>query len=477
MQKQRAYIILILALVAAAIAILTTIPPQLGLDLRGGAQLTIQVNPTKEQPDVKPTAEDIEAVQRVLENRINEFGVSETTVQTIGEDKILIQLPGESKPEEAERRLKGTAKLEFKQQKKGTEGDFIAESQVNRQLKAQRAFLSQNELDKEEKIKLAEITESLQKSNKAIALLFESVGLTGTNLADARPQPDQTGNRWEVAINFDDAGGKKFAELTKNLAGTGRSIGIFLDDDLISSPVVGPEFADTGIAGGRAVITGNFDLEGAKDLGIQIKGGSLPFPVAIVENRTVGATLGQDSIRRSIIAASVGLVLVLIFMVAYYRLPGLIADGALIVYALLTMACYAIVGVTLTLPGIAGFILSIGMAVDANVLIFERTREELRAGKTLYRSVESGFFRAFSSILDSNVTTAIACLALLWLGSGLVKGFAVTLLIGVLVSMFTAVTCSRTLMLLVVLSLPKVRQKPELFCPNLNVSNQSRQAG
>ena len=471
MQKQRAYIILILALVAAAIATLVTIPPQLGLDLRGGAQLTIQVNPTKEQPDVKPNAADVEAVQRVLENRINEFGVSETTVQTIGEDKILIQLPGESKPEEAERRLKGTAKLEFKQQKQGTEGDFIAESQVNRQLKAQREFFSQNEAG-ENQAKLVEIRESLAKSNEAIAKLFEPVGLTGTNLTDARPQPDATGNRWEVAINFDDAGGKKFAELTKNLAGTGRSIGIFLDDDLISSPVVGPEFADTGITGGRAVITGNFDLEGAKDLAIQIKGGSLPFPVAVVENRTVGATLGQDSIRRSIIAACVGLVLVLIFMVLYYRLPGLIADGALIVYALLTLACYALVGVTLTLPGIAGFILSIGMAVDANVLIFERTREELRLGKTLYRSVESGFFRAFSSILDSNVTTAIACIALLWLGSGLVKGFAVTLLIGVLVSMFTAVTCSRTLMLLVVLSLPKVRQKPELFCPNLNMGTQ-----
>lgn len=471
MQKQRAYIILILVLVAAAIAILTTIPPQLGLDLRGGAQLTIQVNPTKEQPDVKPTAEDVEAVQRVLENRINEFGVSETTVQTIGEDKILIQLPGESEPAEAERRLKGTAKLEFKLQRQGTEGDFIAESQVNRQLRAQRILLSQDESETDKQAKLVENQESLAKSNQAIAKLFESVGLTGTNLTDARPQPDATGNRWEVAINFDDAGGKKFAELTKNLAGTGRSIGIFLDDDLISSPVVGPEFADTGIAGGRAVITGNFDLEGARDLAIQIKGGSLPFPVAVVENRTVGATLGQDSIRRSIIAACVGLVLVLIFMIVYYRLPGLIADGALIVYALLTLACYALVGVTLTLPGIAGFILSIGMAVDANVLIFERTREELRGGKTLYRSVESGFFRAFSSILDSNVTTAIACVALLWLGSGLVKGFAVTLLIGVLVSMFTAVTCSRTLMLLVVLSLPKVRQKPELFCPNLNVSN------
>ena len=472
MQKQRAYIILILALVAAAIAILITIPPQLGLDLRGGAQLTIQVNPTKEQPDIKPTTEDVQAVQRVLENRINEFGVSETTVQTIGEDKILVQLPGESQPEDAERRLKGTAKLEFKQQKQGTEGELAAESQVRQQLQLQQAILSQNELQAENRAKLAEINKSLQKSTEAIAGLFESVGLTGTNLTDARPQPDATGNRWEVAINFDDAGGKKFAELTKNLAGTGRSIGIFLDDELISSPVVGPEFADTGISGGRAVITGNFDLESAKDLGIQIKGGSLPFPVSVVENRTVGATLGQDSIRRSIIAASVGLVLVLIFMVLYYRLPGIIADAALIVYALLTMACYALVGVTLTLPGIAGFILSIGMAVDANVLIFERTREELRGGKTLYRSVESGFFRAFSSILDSNVTTAIACIALLWLGSGLVKGFAVTLLIGVLVSMFTAVTCSRTLMLLIVLSLPKVRQKPELFCPNLNVSNQ-----
>ena len=474
MQKQRAYIILVLGLVAAAIAILTTFPPQLGLDLRGGAQLTIQVNPTKEQPDVKPTPEDVQAVQRVLENRINEFGVSETTVQTIGEDKILIQLPGESQPEEAERRLKGTAKLEFKQQKQGTEGELRAENQVRQQQQIQQAILSQGELKAENQAKLAEINQSLQKSNEAIATLFESVGLTGTNLTDARPQPDATGNRWEVAINFDDAGGKKFAELTRNLAGTGRSIGIFLDDGLISFPVVGPEFADTGITGGRAVITGNFDLEGAKDLAIQIKGGSLPFPVSVVENRTVGATLGQDSIRRSIIAASVGLVLVLIFMAVYYRLPGFIADAALIIYALLTMACYALVGVTLTLPGIAGFILSIGMAVDANVLIFERTREELRAGKTLYRSVESGFFRAFSSILDSNVTTAIACVALLWLGSGLVKGFAVTLLVGVLVSMFTAVTCSRTLMLLIVLSNPKVRQSPELFCPNLDsvTSNQ-----
>ncbi|MEM9505716.1 MAG: protein translocase subunit SecD, partial [Cyanobacteria bacterium P01_E01_bin.43] len=213
---------------------------------------------------------------------------------------------------------------------------------------------------------------------------------------------------------------------------------------------------------------GNFDAEGASDLAIQLRGGALPLPVAVVETRTVGPTLGQDSIRRSLYAAIVGLVLVLIFMAVYYRLPGVLADIALVVYALLTFAAFNAFGVTLTLPGIAGFILSIGMAVDANVLIFERTREELRSGKTLYRSVESGFYRAFSSILDSNVTTLIACAALFWFGAGLVKGFALTLAIGVVISLFTAVTCSRTL-LFVSLGLPQFR-KPELFCPGLSTT-------
>ena len=471
MQKQRAYIVLILVLVAAAIATLVSLPLELGLDLRGGAQLTIQVKPTEEVQQITP--DDLQAVKEVIANRINEFGVSETTVQTVGEDKILVQLPGESDPQTAERRLKGTAKLEFRQQKQGTEGDLAAESQVRQQLALQLTLLQESNEAKNKLEEIVKLQESLKGSNQAIIGLFESIGLTGKNLKDALPQPTQAGNLWEVAIRFDDEGGKKFAELTKNLAGTGRSLGIFLDDQLISAPIVGPEFADTGIAGGRAVITGNFNLESARDLAIQIKGGSLPFPVEVVENRTVGATLGQDSVRRSIYAAIAGLVLVLIFMAVYYRLPGLIADLALAVYTLLTLACYSLVGVTLTLPGIAGFILSIGMAVDANVLIFERTREELRAGKTLYRSVESGFYRAFSSILDSNVTTLIACGALLWLGSGLVKGFALTLAIGVVVSMFTAVTCSRTLMLLTVLGSPKVRQRPELFCPNLSTSAKS----
>ena len=174
-----------------------------------------------------------------------------------------------------------------------------------------------------------------------------------------------------------------------------------------------------------------------------------------------------ESIRSSIQAAIGGLLLVLIFMGVYYRVPGLVADVSLVIYTILTLAVFNLLGVTLTLPGIAGFILSIGMAVDANVLIFERTREELRVGKTLYRSVESGFNRAFSSILDGNLTTLIACVAMFWFGTGLVKGFAFTLGLGVVVSMFTALTCTRTFMLLLVLGLPELRKRPQLFCPNI----------
>ena len=249
--------------------------------------------------------------------------------------------------------------------------------------------------------------------------------------------------------------------------GTGRSIGVFLDKEPISTPTVGPTFAATGITGGKAVITGDFTTETANDLAVQLRGGSLPVPVEIVENRTVGATLGRDSIQSSIYAGIGGLILVAVFMAVYYRLPGVVADFALIIYSILTLAAFNILDVTLTLPGIAGFILSIGMAVDANVLIFERTREEIRAGKTLYKSVEDGFHRAFDSILDSHVTTLISCAALFFLGSGLVKGYAVTLAVGVLLSLFTSLTCTRTFLLLLVLGFPALRQRIQLFAPNV----------
>ena len=466
MQRLRWLLLLIVVLVIGASFVLVKLPLQLGLDLRGGAQLTIEVQPTKEIPQLDN--DSLVAVKTVIENRVNALGVSEPLVQTAGEDKIVVQLPGVTDPGQAERILGGTAQLEFQQQRPGTEGEFQAEYSIKRQLDAELENLRRSGASPENSDRLEELIKAKEESNKALLALFEPMGLTGKNLTDARPSPNQSGTAWEVALRFDEEGGQKFAELTQAVAGTGRSLGVFLDNDLISAPVVGVEFANTGITGGAAVITGNFTIDTANDLAVQLRGGSLPFPVEVVENRTVGATLGQESIRRSLVAGFVGLVLVLVFMAVYYRLPGIVADISLMIYAVLTLAAFALVGVTLTLPGIAGFILSIGMAVDANVLIFERTREELRAGNTLYRSVEAGFFRAFSSILDSNVTTLIACAALFWFGSGLVKGFALTLAIGVMVSLFTALTCSRTLLLVIVLSLPKVRQNPRLFCPNLS---------
>ncbi len=465
MQKQRLIIVAILFLVAIAITILTTLPLQLGLDLKGGAQLTIQVQPNAEGVVVE--ADDMAAVKRVIENRINGLGVAEPITQLVGNDRILVQLPGVTDPEQAERVLGGTAQLEFRPQNPDTEAEFQEKYALRRQLDAQLNSLRASGNPAASDAEIEELETSIDSLDQEILALFEPVGLVGEYVTNAQPAPTQTGNSWQVFLNFNSEGAELFAEITKGLAGTGRSVGIFLDDALLSAPTVGPEYAAQGIAGGNVTITGNFDIDTASDLAIQIRGGSLPFPVAVVENRTVGATLGQDSIRQSIYAGIAGLILVLVFVAVYYRLPGLIADVALVVYTLLTLACYSLVGVTLTLPGIAGFILSIGMAVDANVLIFERTREEIYKGNTLYRAVESGFFNAFSSILDSNVTTLIACAALFFLGSGLVKGFALTLAIGVGVSMFTAVTCSRTLLLLTVLGLPAVRQNPKLFAPKV----------
>lgn len=467
MEKQRAFIILIIVLVVMAIVTLVNLPLQLGLDLRGGSQLTIQLQPTPELPQI--TSDKLEGVRTVIDKRVNGLGVSEAVVQSVGNDRILVQLPGVSDPKEAERVLGGTAQLDFRTQTDNPE--IQAQAQIKQQ-ELQELLFQEQLLQGEEKIRhQAKIEEKQQEISELNQELYEKSELNGEKLKKAGYQPEQQSENWEVVLEFNDEGGKLFADLTKKIAGTGRSLGIFLDNNLISAPSVSAEYASTGIMGGRASISGGggFNLEQARELALQLEGGALPIPVKIVENRTVGATLGQDSIRRSIYAGLAGLGLVLIFMIWYYRLPGLIADIALIIYTLLNLACFSLAGVTLTLPGIAGFILSIGMAVDANVLIFERTREELRAGKTLYRAVESGFYRAFSSILDGNVTTLIACVALFWLGSGLVKGFALTLAIGVLISMFTALTCSRTFLLISVLGFSAIRQRPELFCPNLKL--------
>jgi preprotein translocase subunit SecD len=458
MAKQRWLLALIFLVMIGSVLVISRIPVKLGLDLQGGAQLTLEVKTTDKVTEITPKV--LSAVQRVVENRINGLGVSEALVQTAGENKLLLQLPGVNDPAQAERVLKGTAQLDFRFQKPGTEAQLGIEQRFLSELVTQKAeFEKSKDIDG-----LAKTQASLQKTNTAIAAFYEKTGLTGALLREALATP--TGPQsWSVAVRFDAQGGELFANLTKRVAGTGRTLGIFLDDQLISAPTVDVKYSQTGITGGSAEIFGNFTAQTANDLAVQLQGGALPVPLEVIENRTVGASLGQDSIRSSIYAGLGGLALVLLFMAVYYRLPGIIADLALTLYALLTFAIFVLLGVTLTLPGIAGFILSIGMAVDANVLIFERTREELRSGKSLYRSVESGFYRAFSSILDSNVTTLIACGALFWLGAGLVRGFALTLAIGVMVSMFTAVTCSRTLMLFA-LSFPGLR-KPQFFCPKL----------
>ncbi|MCM1981469.1 protein translocase subunit SecD [Lyngbya confervoides] len=463
MGKQRIILGLIAVLVLAALYVLLRFPVQLGLDLRGGSQLLLQVQTTEEIPSL--SEEDLQGVKQVVENRVNEFGVSETVVQVAGNDKILVQLPGVNDPKDAERILKTTAQLEFRTE--AANGDLRAQIQVREQERFDllRALQEASAAGDPEAIAQAQAKLEAKQAqvNELTQQLYEKTGLTGKYLKEAFPSArNQT---WDVALRFDAQGADLFAQLTQKIAGTGRTLGIFLDGRLISSPVVGAQYASTGIVGGTPVIEGNFTFQTANELAVQLRGGALPLPIKIVENRTVGATLGQDSIRSSIVAGLVGLGLVLAFMVVYYRLPGVFAAISLSLYTLWTFAIFMLVPVTLTLPGIAGFILSIGMAVDANVLIFERTREELRAGKTLYRSVESGFSQAFSSILDSNLTTLIACAALYWLGSGLVKGFALTLAIGICVSMFTAVTCSRTLMLFAVLNFPGLRNNIKLFYP------------
>ena len=472
MQKQRPLLIVIFLLIFAAVAVIVNIDVPLGLDLRGGSQLTIQVKTTDKIKQV--SEQDLEAVQTVLGNRVNGLGVSEPVIQSVGNNQILIQLPGVDDPKSAERVLGKTAQLQFR----GENPEKVRLLNV-RQEELRELLNKQQELQKKEdkaaiEANQAKIAEKQKQILQVQEQLFEKTELTGEYLTNAIEEPLRAGGNWAVALEFDTKGGQLFANLSREAAQNGTRLGIFLDNELISAPGVDAQYRDTGITGGRAQISGNFDSNSAKELALQLRGGSLPLPIEIVENRTVGATLGRDSIKRSIYAGFSGLALVLVFMIFYYRLPGVIADIALIIYALLSWACFALLGITLTLPGIAGFILSIGMAVDANVLIFERTREELRAGKSLYRSVESGFYRAFSSILDSNVTTLIACLALFVLGAGFVKGFALTLATGVVVSMFTAVTCSRTLMFLAI-TIPSLR-KPEIFCPNLPTSKKAEVA-
>lgn len=471
MARQQGWFSLILALAIAAGALLfswnTPITPlgqRLGLDLRGGSQLTLQVQPAGAITTVRK--EQLDAVKDVLDRRINGLGVAESTLQTVGDDQLVLQLPGEQDPTRAATVLGTTALLEFRAQKPGTEQRMQELLTLKRQATALLIRLgqpSQSDPDPEpnqtepKQADREQVQADLQRINADIVALYEPASLSGKDLVTAGRQQQQSGSGWDVTLSFNKEGGDKFAQLTQSIAGTGRLLGIVLDGRSISEASVGPEFQAAGITGGSASITGNFSAEEARDLEVQLRGGSLPLPVKILEVRTIGPSLGAENIRTSLLAALTGLLLVAVFMVVAYRLAGVVAVVALSLYGLFNLAAYALIPVTMTLPGIAGFILSLGMAVDANVLIFERIKEELREGNTLIRSIDTGFSLAFSSIVDGQVTTLISCIALFALGTGFVKGFAVTLGIGVLLSLFSALTCTRTL-LRVLMSYPALRR-------------------
>jgi protein-export membrane protein SecD len=401
---------------------------RMGLDLQGGLQVLLVADLPEEQP---VEADAMRAVRRIIENRVDALGVVEPVVQLQGERRIIVELPGIEDPELAISTIKETGLLEF--------------------IDAGHTYLPPGTVVKTTFAATPTVTATLPLTPSEG--VFETV-LTGKHLKTAQVTLDRVSRKPMISFVLTDEGAPKFAEFTSAHANPEPPpfyyLAIVLDKRVISCPHIKSPIPD-----GRGVIEGDFTLEEARSLAVQLRYGALPIPLRVETTRSIGPTLGQDSIRKSVRAGAVGLSVVLIFMLIYYRLPGLLADLALILYGLLNFAIYKFgipflfSGVTLTLPGITGFLLSTGMAVDANILIFERMKEELRAGHSLRAAIEAGFRRAWTSIRDSNLSTIITCLILYWFGSNfgasMVKGFALTLFIGVLISMFTAVIVTRTL--------------------------------
>jgi SecD/SecF fusion protein len=373
---------LIVVVVAVALLGLGALEPiknniRLGLDLRGGTHLVLDLVDT---PEAKVDEQARQGVMRIINDRINQFGVTEPLIIPEGSHRIIVELPGLKDSEEAVRVIKMTAELQF-----------------------------------------------ADKNGK--------VWLTGKDLKDARFIYDRD-NKPVVALEFNAQGSKLFAAATE--ANLGQPLFIVLDQQVVTAPVVRDVIRD-----GKAVINGIESAEEAQRYAIALRSGALPVKVEVIDQRTVGPTLGQDSIEKSKHAFLMGVIAVLVFMIVYYGIFGLVADFALTVYVLLVMSVLAVLHATLTLPGIAGFILSIGMAVDANVIIFERIKEERRNGKTIRSAVEAGFTRAMTTVIDSNVTTLIAAAVLYYLGTGPIRGFAVTLGVGIIASMVSAVVVTK----------------------------------
>jgi preprotein translocase subunit SecD len=356
-----------------------------------------------------------------IRNRIDQFGVSEPTIQKTGEDRILIQLPGVKDPKRAIDLIGKTALLEFKL---ADEENSLQEA-LNGKVPLDSQVLYQRNVNPE----TGEV-------KRVPFLIKRRTLLTGDRLVSARVQIETQFNQPYVSLEFDSRGAKIFERITQR--NVKKKLAIILDDNVYSAPVIQEK-----ISGGRAQITGRFSMDEARDLAIVLRAGSLPAPVNIMEERTVGPSLGRDSIEQGINSIIIGSIAVIVFMVIYYNLAGVVANIALILNIVFILAALAAFRATLTLPGIAGIVLTVGMAIDANVLIFERTREELRSGKTPRASIDGGYSKAMITILDSNITTLIAAIFLFQFGTGPIKGFAVTLSIGIIASLFTAIVVTR----------------------------------
>ena len=384
---------------------------QLGLDLKGGSYLLYEADLSKKDPSLSD-AQVMAAVQSKIERRVNSTGTTEPIIQLQSNNRILVQLPGIKNSTDAINAIGAVGLLEFKEQQLDSSGNVVTDDN------GQPVWIPATALGSDGTTQEA---------------------LTGTYLKpNAYVETDSLGKP-EVAFEFNTEGAKLFGEITQALLN--KPLGIFLDGTLVSQPTVEAVITDKGVINGVT-------LAEAKTLVLELNSGSLDVPLKVIQQTDVDATLGADSLRKSLTAGLIGIACVAFFMIVYYRVPGLVATVALGIYAAILLAIFKIIPITLTLPGIAGFVISTGMAVDANVLIFERMKEELKRGLTIKMAVQEGFHRAWPSIRDSNFSTLITCVILYWFGGTfgafMVKGFAVTLALGVLVSLFSAITVTRT---------------------------------
>jgi protein-export membrane protein SecD len=443
-----------------------------GLDLQGGLQVLLEADLP---PDEEIEPEAMDQVATIIDNRVNALGVVEPLVQVQGARRIIVELPGVEDPEIAIATFRETGLLEFIDSgntflppgtpvettypllvSEGATGGEIRPTAVSPTVAPSSPLTSTEPLSLTLPEGLGaqtpgvvtdiETTEVTPTQPAAPSYVYPTV-LAGIHLKGANAYRDPNTGEFGIQFELTDEGAQLFSDFTTAHADYDRQpfyyLSIVLDKEVISSPHI-----KSPIPEGQGVIQGDFSLEEARKLAIQLRYGALPIPLRVETTRSIGPTLGQESVQRSIRAGMVGLLIVLLFMLVYYRLPGFLADLALILYGLLNFALYKLIPVTLTLPAITGFILSTGMAVDANILVFERMKEELRAGRSLTSAIEAGFSRAWTSIRDSNISTLITCAILFYFGStfgaGAVRGFAVTLALGVAINMFTAIIVTRT---------------------------------